>query len=154
EIAALVGEAVLEAVGTIGVPTALEDAVVDERPETVGEKRAGRPRAQLEVLEAPRAHERLPEDEQRPAVADHREGARDRAVLLRDAAPAHVRNITRCVRNQNSLSSRCERTRAVSRAGRQTGRARRRRPAPAVFRTSFRPDRVPAVLHPVPGATP
>src|SRR5947209_9114315 len=90
EVEALLGEPVLEAVGTLGVEPLLEHAIVDEGLEAFGQERAGGAGAHEEVLEAAHAHERLLEDEHRPAVADDRQGLGDRAVLLIDLTPSHA----------------------------------------------------------------
>ena len=43
----------------------------------------------MEVLEPPHAEERVAQDEQSPAVAHDREGARHRAGHVADVLPAH-----------------------------------------------------------------
>jgi hypothetical protein len=78
----LLGQAVLEARGALLVGHAHEDALVDEAAQAVGEDVARDAEVALEVVEAPHAHERLAHDEDRPAVAEHLEGAGDRAVLV------------------------------------------------------------------------
>src|SRR5205807_606196 len=65
EVAALLGEAVLEAVGALGVLAAFEHAAVDEALEAVGQYGTGCFGAGLEVLEPARAHEGLPEHKHR-----------------------------------------------------------------------------------------
>ena len=55
----------------------------------VGEDVAGGAGASVEVLEPPGPEEGLPDDQQGPAVADHREGAGHGAAALADLVPAH-----------------------------------------------------------------
>src|SRR3546814_12702540 len=45
--------------------------------------------ARLEILETPHLHETLAQDENGPAIADHRHGARERANLLVQFVPPH-----------------------------------------------------------------
>ena len=73
QIEALLGQPVLEARGALLVGHALEDALVDEAAEAVGEHVARDAEVALEVVEAAHAHERLAHDEDRPAVAEHLE---------------------------------------------------------------------------------
>src|SRR6185437_11290227 len=83
EVEPLLGEAVLLArPDGVAVGLAPEYAGVDEPAEAVGEQRARDAERGLEVLEAPDAQERLPEDEERPALAHERDRARDVAGLL------------------------------------------------------------------------
>ena len=68
QVEALLGQAVLEARGAVLVGHALEDALVDEAAEAVGEDVARDAEVALEVVEAAHAHERLAHDEDRPAA--------------------------------------------------------------------------------------
>src|SRR4051812_40516566 len=78
----LLRQPVLEALRALLVGHALEDALVDEAPQPGGQHVAGDPQRALEILEAPHAEERVAQHEQRPALADHLERARDRAGLV------------------------------------------------------------------------
>src|SRR5215813_10344962 len=89
QIAAFFGQLVLEARRPLLIADALEDAVLDELLQAVGEDMAGGAEVGLKFLEAARAQKGLAQDEQRPAIADHRQAARDRASLLADLAPTH-----------------------------------------------------------------
>src|SRR5258708_3440206 len=51
--------------------------------------RPGHAKARLESLEAPPAQEAVAQDQQRPAVADDRHGARHRARLVLKLVPTH-----------------------------------------------------------------
>ncbi len=81
QVQALFGQAVLVSKGVFLVRNPAQDAVLDERVEAVGQNVASRAGAPLEILEAARAHERVADDEQRPALADELERAGHRADL-------------------------------------------------------------------------
>src|SRR3989440_12550152 len=74
ELEALVGQAVLEALGPLLVAPALEDAVAHQRLEPGGEHVAGDAEAALEVLETADAEEGIPQHEERPPLAHDLEG--------------------------------------------------------------------------------
>jgi len=85
-------EAVLEpgpgarlAVGNLG-----EDTLVDERGEALGEDVAGDAEVFLQVVEAADPVEDVPEDEDRPAVPEHLDRSRDRAVAAVEVRELHV----------------------------------------------------------------
>src|SRR5436190_468985 len=89
KLAALVGEAILEALGPLAVADALEDADVDEPVEAVGEDVARDAEAREQLVE-PAAPERdVADDQQRPPVAHDLERAGDRANLAVVGAPEH-----------------------------------------------------------------
>src|SRR5262249_21686687 len=90
EVAPFLRELVLIARRPFLIPNALEDPVLDELLQATGEHVACRPETSLKLLEAACAQEGLAQDEQRPAIADHRQRPRDRAGLVADVAPAHV----------------------------------------------------------------
>ena len=81
EVDALLGQVVLEALRALLIEAALEDAVVDESLQAVGEHVAGDAEIALEVLEAADAEERVAQQQDRPAVAEDLERAGDGAVL-------------------------------------------------------------------------
>src|SRR5262249_43999432 len=89
EILALRGEPIFEARGALLVAHALEDAVRDQLPESVGEPMAGHAEVGLEALEASYAEERVAQHEQRPAVTDDGQRARHRARQIADLVPTH-----------------------------------------------------------------
>lgn len=66
-----------------------ENAVVDEAGEALGHKVTGRPCVLAELLEAGCAEEGLAQQQQRPSIADHRQGAGDGAPGLADIGPLH-----------------------------------------------------------------
>ena len=71
-------QSVLEPRRSRAVADPIENLLVDQCPQPVRQRRAGRPGALDEFLESARALEGVPQDQQRPAVADHVDGARDR----------------------------------------------------------------------------
>jgi hypothetical protein len=75
-------EPVLVARGILAICSALENAVVDQPVEPVGQHVARQADPTLEVFESARAVERLAQDDPHPALADDPRGARDRAVLV------------------------------------------------------------------------
>src|SRR5207253_6856335 len=89
EVAALLGEPVLEARRAVGVGHALEDAVLDELLKAIGEAMARRAEVGLEVVETPDAEEGVAQDEEGPAVAHDGEGAGYGAGQVADVLPAH-----------------------------------------------------------------
>ena len=82
--------AVLVSLGPLAVADALEDALVDEPAEAVGEDVARDAEALLELVEAAAAEEGVADDQERPALADDLERPRDRAVLAVVVALQHV----------------------------------------------------------------
>jgi hypothetical protein len=89
EVAALLGETVLVARRPLLVGHALEDAVLGQLLQAIGEAMARGAEVGVEVLEAAHAEEGVAQDEERPAVADDRERAGDRAGDVPDVPPAH-----------------------------------------------------------------
>jgi hypothetical protein len=89
EVYALVGEPVLEALGALLVGALLEDPLVDEAPQAVGQDVARDAEVILEVVEAPHAEEGVADDQHRPAVPDPLQRAGDRADLLVVGAREH-----------------------------------------------------------------
>ena len=79
------GESILieVACGVLSIASTLQNAVVDEPVQALGEDVAGQSDTALEVLEPPGAVERLSQDHPHPALPDDRGGAGDRAVLIK-----------------------------------------------------------------------
>jgi hypothetical protein len=67
--------------GVLRIGLALEDAVLHEPAQPVGEYGLRDVEMDLEVVEAPHAKERVANDQQRPALPDRLERAGDRAIL-------------------------------------------------------------------------
>src|SRR3954451_20788910 len=87
--AALGGQAVLVARWALLVAAALEDALVDEALEAVGEDLLGEAEAPLEVLKSADAVEGVADEQHRPSLADDLQGAGDRADLVVVRAGQH-----------------------------------------------------------------
>src|SRR3546814_9475621 len=66
-----------------------QDEIVGQPVEALGKDPAADAEARLEILETPHLHETLAQDENGPAIADHRHGARERANLLVQFVPPH-----------------------------------------------------------------
>src|SRR3546814_16932588 len=64
-----------------------QDEIVGQPVEALGKDPAADAEARLEILETPHLHETLAQDENGPAIADHRHGARERANLLVQFVP-------------------------------------------------------------------
>src|SRR4051812_45030643 len=92
QVDALLAEAVLEALRALLVAMALEQSLVGQALEAVGQHIAGDAEVALEVVEAAHAEEGVADDEQRPPDAEHLEGAGDGAVLLIVRAGQHQRS--------------------------------------------------------------
>ena len=67
--------------GMSGIKAALEDALVDESAQTIGENSPRDVEVRLEVVEASYPVEGIAHDQQRPALADYFEGTCEPAVL-------------------------------------------------------------------------
>jgi len=67
--------------GMSGINAALEDALLDEPAQTIGENSPRDVEVHLEVLEASYPVEGVAHDQQRPALADYFEGTCEPAVL-------------------------------------------------------------------------
>ncbi len=65
----------------VGIGPALEDPVLDQPAQAVGQHRLGHVEVGLEVAEAPDAVQRVAHDQQRPPLPDHLERTGDPAVL-------------------------------------------------------------------------
>src|SRR5215472_13861859 len=77
EVAAAVGEAVLVPVGPLVVDRAVEHAGLDQALEAAGQEVAGDAQVSRQLREPAHAEERLAQDQEGPAVADHRHGPFD-----------------------------------------------------------------------------
>ena len=82
EVDALLGEAVLEAGRALLVGALLENALVNEAGEAIGEDVAGHAEPVLELVKPAPAVEDVPDDQERPALAEDLERACNRAVLV------------------------------------------------------------------------
>src|SRR5918994_1658871 len=72
----------------IGNP--LEDSFVDQPAKTVGENLPRDPEISLELIESTHSQQSVPNDQQRPSLADYLEGARDRTILAVVRAVEHA----------------------------------------------------------------
>src|SRR6266511_6105492 len=109
EFAALLGEPVLESLGSLVVGDALEHALGDEAVQAVGEHVARDAEAVEELVEATMAENDVADDQQRPAVADHFERASDRtdlAVVVPLQHGASIATLT-CVTQVSSCTVAC-----------------------------------------------
>src|SRR4029077_8356516 len=88
EVAALLGEPILEARRPVLVSKPLHHVRVDETLQAIGQP-VTREADGLEVLEPPHAQERVAQDQERPAIADHGQRPRHRAGEVSDVSPAH-----------------------------------------------------------------
>jgi hypothetical protein len=70
ELASFVGEDVLGPAGPLGIWNAVQNALVGQQLEAVGEHVGRDPKAALEVLESFDAEHGVAQDQQRPALAD------------------------------------------------------------------------------------
>jgi hypothetical protein len=75
------------------VRNALEDSVVDEAVQALGEDVTGDAEAGLEVIEACHAEERVPDDEQAPPLPHDVQALGDRAGDVLEAGPLHELSI-------------------------------------------------------------
>ena len=89
QVEALLGEAVLVALGALLVGDLPQDALRDEPLQARGEHVARDAEVALDRVEAAHAEEDVAQDEHRPALADELERARDRAVLVPVVAAQH-----------------------------------------------------------------
>jgi EmrB/QacA subfamily drug resistance transporter len=101
QVAALRREPVLEALRALLIADALEDAVLDELRQAIGEDVSRDTEAFVELLEPPPPEERVAHDEERPALADELESAGDRAFLTFVVALQHVFRVASCVKQLN-----------------------------------------------------
>jgi len=96
QIAALGGEPVIRARRVIGVGNPLEDLVVHEVVQALGEDVAGNAQAGLKVIEARHAEEGIPDDEQAPPFPYEFQALSDRAGHVLKAGPLHQLRIEGC----------------------------------------------------------
>src|SRR6185437_3872267 len=89
QVAALLGEDVLEALRVLAVAAALDDALLGQRGEPRAEHVGGDPERALELVEAAAPEEEVAQDQDRPALPEEGERFRDRAVLLRVCLDGH-----------------------------------------------------------------
>jgi hypothetical protein len=89
QLAPGIGQAVLEPLGALLVATTLEDAVVNQRLQPIGQHVPRDRQAGGELLEATLAVEGVAQDEQRPALADDVERARHGAVQIGELYASH-----------------------------------------------------------------
>jgi hypothetical protein len=72
------------------VRNALEDSVVDEAVQALGEDVTGDAEAGLEVIEASHAEQGIPDDEQAPPLPHDVEALSDRARHPLETGPLHI----------------------------------------------------------------
>src|SRR5262249_44962642 len=89
EVETLLRQKVFVALRSFLVGDAPQHAVAHQLLQAVGEDMPGDAEPRLKFLEAPHAQEAVAEHQQRPAVADHRHRARDRALLFFQRTPFH-----------------------------------------------------------------
>src|SRR5215475_12484360 len=89
QIEALLGQPVLIAQGPFLVGDLGQDEMLDQLAQSARQDRPGDAQPGLEVLEPAHAQEAVAQDEQGPAIADHRHRARDRARLALKLVPTH-----------------------------------------------------------------
>ena len=95
EVASLGCEAVFVALGALAVADAIENALLDEPAQSVGEDVAGDPEALLELVEATQPEERVANDQKRPALPDDLQCPGNRAVLSLVVVPEHESSVAR-----------------------------------------------------------
>ena len=104
EFEAFLGEVVFEALGPFVVANAFEHSGLDEAGQAIREHVARDPEAPEQHVEAMVSDPDLADDQERPAVAHHLEGARDRAVLAFVVALQHeAKNIKNDLRDASEL---------------------------------------------------
>ena len=103
QLEALVGQAVLVALGAILVEAALQNPVADEGLEAGGEDVAGDPEPALEVLEAADAEEGVAQDEERPPLPHDLEGPGHRTVHPGEARTTHMFDLSSLHETMESL---------------------------------------------------
>src|SRR3954469_8156237 len=98
EVPALGGEPVLVAppLTRLLVLAGLEDAPADEVPQPVGEDALGQSDVPAEVVEPAHPVGGVADDQHRPLLADHGQGAVDRALLGLEIQPGHGVSVSRC----------------------------------------------------------
>src|SRR5581483_5608599 len=103
QVAALLRQPVLVALGALLVEHPVEDPLLDEAVEALGQHIAGDTEARLELVEAAPAEEGVADDQERPALADDLQGAGDRAVLAVVVAPEHASRLAQSVASRISI---------------------------------------------------
>src|SRR5688500_16256780 len=81
KVPALCGQVVLVPLRPFLIGHPLEDSFGDQPAKTVGENLARDPEISLELVESTQSQQSVPNDQQRPSLTDHLEGACDRTVL-------------------------------------------------------------------------
>ncbi len=92
QFAALVCQAIFEAIGALGLWLAREDPVIDEAVEPFGEDVRSHAEAFGQLIEAPPAERDIADDEQGPTIAHELKSSGDRAVLTGVVAAEHLRS--------------------------------------------------------------
>src|SRR5262249_49801241 len=92
QVAALLGEAVLEARWVLAVAAFLQDPLVDQRAEPPTQDVGCDSELLLHLIEAPPAECDLSQHQDRPTLAQERERLGDRTVLLGEGVDWHVRD--------------------------------------------------------------
>ena len=95
QLAAFLCQAVLEARGALAVGNAFEDSFGDEAVEAVGEDVAGDAEGREQLIEAVVAEHDVPNEQQRPSVADQFQRPSDGAHLALVVALQHHREPSR-----------------------------------------------------------
>jgi hypothetical protein len=90
KVAALSGQLVLVPLGPFLVGDPLEESLVDQPAKAVGENLPRDPEISLKLVESSQSEQSVPDDQQRPSLADHLEGARNRTVLAVVGALEHA----------------------------------------------------------------
>src|SRR6266516_4286994 len=90
EVAAFAAQVVFVPLRPFLVGNPLEDSFVDEPAKTVGEHLPRDPEVSLELVESTQSQQCVPDDQQRPSLTDHLQGACDRTVLAFIGALEHV----------------------------------------------------------------
>ena len=90
KLASLSGQAVLVPLRPFLIANPLEDSFVDKPAKALGENLPRDPEISLELVESTQSQQRIPNDQQRPSLTDHLEGACDRTVLAFVGALEHA----------------------------------------------------------------
>ena len=90
KVPALSGQAVLVPFRPFLVADPFEDPFVNKPAKAVGENLPRDPEISLELIESTQSQQSVPNDQQRPSLADYLEGARDRTVLAVVRAVEHA----------------------------------------------------------------
>src|SRR5829696_9112192 len=89
KVAAFAGQVVLVPLRPFLIGNPLEDSFVDQPAKTVGENLPRDSEIPLELIESTQSQQSVPNDQQRPTLTDHLEGACDRTVLAVIGAIEH-----------------------------------------------------------------